>query len=118
MISQETACNIYSAHREIEAGKKLIEDMLKAREELEKNRGSEDATKLLRDAFGRRQQLELGVPSGNNSHRIFGVAPELAGSVIRAHIAKKRAELVAHCEIARHELDAEVGASEADDGDN
>ncbi len=47
----------------------------------------------LRDCFGRRQHLELGIPCGENGHRLLKVDPSLAESVIRAHIANKEAEL-------------------------
>jgi hypothetical protein len=58
----------------------------------------------LKDAFGRRKQLQLGIPSGENGHRLFDVAPQLAESIIRAHIANKHAELVEATEQARVEL--------------
>ena len=104
MITQETCAAIYSAHREIIAGEKLLEDMKKERERL----GS-DADKYaptLRDHFGRVRQLQLGIPSGENAHRLFDVSPVLAESVIRAHIENKRAELVEANERARIELGA------------
>ncbi|RJR46037.1 MAG: hypothetical protein C4576_11450 [Desulfobacteraceae bacterium] len=75
--------------REIEAGEKLLADMKETREK-ERTRIGEPT---LKDAFGRRRHLELGVPSGDNGHRIFQVAPQLAESIIRAHIAHKEAEL-------------------------
>lgn len=58
----------------------------------------------LKDAFGCRRQLQLGIPNGENGHRIFDVNPQLAESVIRAHIAQKQAELVVVNEQARIEL--------------
>ncbi len=59
-----------------------------------------------RDAFGRQRNLTLGVPSGDDCQRMFDVAPRLAVSVISAHIAEKRRELVEACEQARLELDS------------
>ncbi len=100
MITQETAAAIWHAYREIEAGQKLLTDMEAARKQhqLDKTEPS------LKDAFGRPRHLELGVPSGENSHRILQVAPELAESIIRAHIENKRAYLAECQERARFEL--------------
>ena len=100
MITQETCAAIYAAHREILAGEKLLEDMKKERSRTE----SDKYAPVLKDAFGRVRQLQLGIPSGENSHRLFDVSPVLAESVIRAHIENKRAELVEANERARIEL--------------
>lgn len=110
MISQDTASAIWTAYREIEVAEKLLADM---KAEREKPFGERDKhAPTLKDAFGRKRHLQLGIPSGENGHRIFDVAPELAESVIRAHIAKKRVELTEANERARLELaaDAEGGA--------
>lgn len=101
MISQETAGQIWNCYREIEAGEKLLADMASTKAERERG---ESKTKRLRDAFGRERGLTLGVPCGDDSHRILDVAPDLAVSVIRAHIANRQAELVEANEIARNEL--------------
>lgn len=101
MISKNTAERIWCCYREIAAAKSLLEDMQKAAEEFH---GDAYAGRL-RDAFGRRSNLQLGVPSGKSSHQLFDVNPELAKSVIIAHIATKQAELVAANEQARMELD-------------
>lgn len=61
-----------------------------------------------RDAFGRLNNLQLGVPSGEGGHRLYDVAPKLALSVIRAHIAAKKAELASANEQARLELGADA----------
>ena len=100
MITQETAAAIWQAYREIDAGQKLLADMaeIRSREKLDRN------APTLADAFGRRRQLELGIPSGENGHRILGVHPVLAESIIRAHIENKRAELATLQEKARVEL--------------
>ena len=50
------------------------------------------------------RQLQLGIPSGEDSHRLLDVSPVLAESVIRAHIQNKRAELAEVNERARIEL--------------
>ncbi len=100
MITQETCAAIYAAHREIIAGEKLLEDMKGERQRMQ----ADKYAPVLKDAFGRVRQLQLGIPSGENSHRIFDVSPALAESVIRAHIENKRAELVEANEQARIEL--------------
>ena len=100
MITQETAANIWHAYREIEVGEKLLADMKEIRE----REGLNKHEPAIKDAFGRKRQLQLGIPSGDNSHRILDVAPVLAESIIRAHIEHKRAELVQYQEAARIEL--------------
>ena len=103
MITQETAALIYRAYREIEAGETLLTDMkaIRERDRLDKT------APTIRDAFGRPQHLQLGIPSGENAHRILDVSPALAESVIRSHIENKRAELSQYQEMARIELRAE-----------
>lgn len=100
MITQETAAMIYRAYREIEAGEKLLADMkaIREREHIDKT------APTIKDAFGQRRHLQLGIPSGENSHRILDVSPVLAESVIRAHIENKRSELAECQECARIEL--------------
>ena len=100
MISQETAARIWECYREIKSAEKLLNDMKKAQEA---NR-FEPYEQKLKDAFGRKTDLQLGVPSGENSHRLFNVSPKLAESVIFAHISNKKAELIEANEQARIEL--------------
>ncbi|XVJ69911.1 MAG: hypothetical protein HEQ39_09815 [Rhizobacter sp.] len=100
MITQDTAVAIWHAYREIDAGEKLLADMAKERE----RQMADKHAPTLRDAFGHLRQLQLGIPSGENSHRLFQVSPVLAESVIRAHIQNKRTELVEANERARIEL--------------
>ena len=100
MISKKTCERIWSCHREIAAGEKLLSDLA----EVEKNSKYGGHEEKLTDAFGREKDLQLGVPSGQNGHRLFNVAPELAKAVIRAHMANKQAELVEANEQARLEL--------------
>lgn len=102
MITLETCAAIYAAHREIQAGEKLLADMREERER--KGRDVDKYAPTLRDAFGKERQLQLGIPSGENGHRLFDVSPVLAESVIRAHIENKRAELAEANERARIEL--------------
>lgn len=87
MIGKQTALDIWKAYQEIEVG----EDLLKTLEEASARSEPPD----LRDHFGRPRGLQLGVPSGDNGHRLFDVHPSLAKAVIRAHIASKQAELQA-----------------------
>ena len=92
MITQETAASIYTIYREIEAGKQLLTDMQKELKEWPNKLNKTEPR--LRDAFGRRRHLQLGIPSGENSHQLLDIAPALAESIIRAHIANKEAEMV------------------------
>jgi len=100
MITKETAARIWNCYREIETAHKLLENM----DVLKKKYPHDPSAQKLKDAFGRAQDLQLGVPSGENSHRLFGVSPELGRSVIESHIAKKQAELIEANEQARIEL--------------
>jgi hypothetical protein len=100
MITKETAERIWLAYREIEAGEKLLTDMKKIREQ----ESTDKYAPTLRDAFGNRRQLQLGIPSGENGHRLLDVSPVLAESCIKAHIERKRIELVEANESARIEL--------------
>ena len=106
MITQETASAIWQAYREIECGEKLLADM---KAELDAPFSEHDKhLPTLKDAFGKSRHLQLGIPSGSNGHRLFNVAPELAGSVIRAHISIKKAELAEANERARIELNTNL----------
>jgi len=100
MIQRETAARIWECYREIETAEKLLEDMA----ELKDRYRNDPHAQHLKDAFGRGRDLQLGIPSGENSHRLFKVAPRLAESIIYAHIASKKAELVEANEQARIEL--------------
>jgi hypothetical protein len=100
VITQDTAGKIWMAYREIDAAEKMLTDLAKLRERYP---GDKYATRL-KDAFGDGRDLQLGIPSGENGHKLIGIAPTLAEAVIRAHIAAKRADLVALSEVARIEL--------------
>lgn len=102
MISKDTAAAIWNAYREIEAGEQLLSDMTKERARTD----ADKRAPTLRDAFGQKRQLQLGIPTGDNSHRLLDVSPVLAESMIRAHIANKHAELAEANERARVELGA------------
>lgn len=101
MITQETASRIWQAYREIATSEKLLNDMKETRE----RERFDEYEPTLKDAFGHRRQLQLGVPSGQSSTRLFDVSPILAESIIRAHIEHKKAELAEANEQARIELD-------------
>lgn len=109
MITKETAARIWSCYRDIEIGTKLMTD-------LEENlRNYPDADPNPRDKFGRQSRLTLGVPTSESSQRMLDVAPRLAVSVIRAHIADKQRDLAEANEQARIELgevkDAETNSA-------
>ena len=97
MITKETACSIWCAYDEIAKG----EELLKKLEEAAREARPVD----LRDAFGRQRNLQLGIPHGENGHRLLDVHPRLAASIIRAHIAEKKTVLANLQECARVELD-------------
>ena len=103
MISKETAGRIWTCHSEIETAKKLLA-------ETEKELGDDEPDYRGRpeQSLDGRRPFELGVPTRTGGHRLYRVAPQLAQSVIRAHIANKEAELVEACEQARIELAKEV----------
>lgn len=97
MITQQTAYSIYACHREILCAKELLKTM-------EEHIRDPDWHQLPKDAFGRARGLQLGVPSGESSHRLYDVPHRLATSVIRAHIAEQERKLVEVNEQARIEL--------------
>jgi hypothetical protein len=83
-INFETAKAISFAYREIEVGEKLLAEISEAIDV----RKAPD----IRDAYGRQVGgLELGVPSGDCSKRLFSVPWELARPVIEAHVAQQKA---------------------------
>lgn len=99
MISQQTATALAYAHREIEVAEKLLADLT---ESLSRREAPD-----IRNAFGRRPNgLQLGIPNGENGHRLFNVDWSLAKPVIEAHVANQRAQIMALSEKARAELTA------------
>ena len=97
MISETTARRIAYAYAEITAATELLETIVAAEAE------REDPD--FRDAFGRRRNnLQLGVPTGTGGHRLMDVAPLLARVIIEAHLAEQRAQIAALSELARTEL--------------
>jgi hypothetical protein len=100
MITKETCELIWHCYREIEAGENLLADI---KETIDKNWHNNDAQKL-KDVFGHGRDLQLGIPNGQASHRLFSLSFTLAEPVIRAHIANKRAHLAELQERAKVEL--------------
>lgn len=100
MITKETAAQIWECYREMAAAEKLLTDIAKER----KDSRHDDYQPRLSDAFGNKRLLQLGIPSGDSCHTLYGVSTDLAESVIRAHIANKKAELTNANEKARIEL--------------
>lgn len=92
-ITKKTATDIALAYREIEAGEELLAKV----DEALKSRGDVD----IRDAFGRRVGgLELGVPSGDRTTRMFNVPWPFARPIIAAHIEQQRQLIAALTEQA------------------
>lgn len=96
MITAKTAMDIALAYREIDTAEKLLADVLDAKERY--------SAPDIRDAFGRRQDgLQLGVPSGQNGHRLFNVPWSIVQPVIELHIAHHRARIATLNAIAAEE---------------
>lgn len=109
MITQDTAAKIWNCYREIEACKKLQADLKEA--------GKFGEAQTLKDVFGRGRNLELGIPSGDNSHRILQLRPKLAEIIIHAHIKEVESDLIAMNELARHEIDGPEPEPEKEQGE-
>lgn len=106
LISKDTAMDIALAYRELETAEKLLQDVREASEK----HGYKD----IRDAFGRVQHgLQLGVPSGDQSQRLFNVPYSLAIPVIETHIAHHKGRLAALSEKAKEELSIAKPSPEA-----
>ena len=97
-ISYNTAGQIAYAHKEIESAQTLLVELEKA----EQGREPPD----LRNSFGRRRGVQLGVPSGEASHRCFNVDPRLAIVVLRAHVASQQSLIEALSQQAIAEMSA------------
>jgi hypothetical protein len=96
LITKETAMDIAYAYREVEVAEKLLAEIT---ESLERRQQPD-----IRDAFGRQQGgLQLGVPSGENSHRLFNVPWELAKPILETHIAASKAKIAVLTEKAKEE---------------
>lgn len=85
----------------------MAEKLLKDVEEvIDSQKDSFKTEKSLRDCFGKKTyELQLGVPSGDSSHRIFRLNYTLGIPIIQAHINDMKSKLVALNELARTEID-------------
>lgn len=100
MITKQTAMDIALAYREVETAEGLLEHIREAR--------SRYTPPDVRDAFGRHQNgLQLGVPSGESSQRMFNVPWSVAVPIIELHIANQRALIQALTIKAREEAGVE-----------
>jgi hypothetical protein len=99
MITKATAAKIWNAYQEIDNAKKLMTEI----EEVNKQQAREQNP---RDASGGRRGYQMGVPSGNDSHRIFQVRPDLGNMIILEHIKDKEKELIELDALARKELES------------
>lgn len=97
MITKQTAYDIALCYDEIGKANTLAEKMQKDI--------SEYKIPELRDAFGQRRNIQLGVPMSESGHRLYDVQPTLALAIIRAHAATKQSELIALNEIAKTECE-------------
>ena len=107
MLSQKVCEEIWQCQREIATAEKLLEELKALINKNKENRFANQHEERLKDIFGRDGDLELGVPTGERSKRLFRVSYELAVPVINAHIANKAAALAELNEMAKLEL--EVG---------
>jgi hypothetical protein len=99
MITKETCVKIWNCHNEIEKSKKLIEDMAKVLSNDESKKAP-----TLDNAFGERRGLQMGVPSGNDSHYLYNVNIDLGVKIIEAHIKQNEERLIELMAIAKIEL--------------
>jgi hypothetical protein len=101
MISKQTCYHIWNCHNEIEKANELLKAMAEKLAKDEDKKAPE-----LNDAFGTPRGLQLGVPSSNSGHTLYGVGIEMGVKVIEQHIKDKQARLVELMAIAKIELNA------------
>ena len=99
MLSKEICVKIWNAYQQVENGKKLIEEM---EEVLRNNKDLKEP--CFRNAFGERVGLELGVPSGRDSSRIFGLSNVLGKKIIKEHVRNSKKRLKELMKEAEFEL--------------
>jgi hypothetical protein len=97
ILSQEAAGRVWSAHREIMVGQKLLADIADAMKD------GRDPNPI--DWQGNHRPFTLGVPRDESSTRIIGLSPRLAKAIIEAHIADKQKELQEASLAAKIELE-------------
>ena len=98
MITKETVVKIWNCYNEIESAEKIMADLSESRKKAPKEEPS------LRNAFGERTGLQLGVPCGDNAHQLFGVNLEMSLKIIQKHIEEKEQKLQELKAIAMLEL--------------
>ena len=103
MISQETVESIWKCYREINTAENILRTMAELKEKHPHDPHAQD----IRDVFGRGRKFQLGIPNGESGHQLMDVQPKLAESIIRAHIAAKKAEMVEANERAKIELESQ-----------
>ncbi len=101
MISKETCVKIWNAYNEIDSANELIKNMA---ETLKTD--SEKKAPTIHNAFGDRTGLQLGLPSGNSSHRLYSVPVDLSVKIIEAHIQAQEQRLKELMAIAKIELNS------------
>ncbi len=101
MITKETCANIWHCYNEIEKAEQLLEEMGNILK-----RDPEKNPPQIKDVFGGRRDLQLGVPCGSSGHTLYGVGVELGVQVIEAHIESKKKRLEELRTIAKLELKA------------
>jgi hypothetical protein len=86
MIKSELLVQLWTCRKEIDNAQNLLKEM---DEQLAKK---SDVEPTFQNAFGEHVGLQLGVPTGHNSHRIYGVEASLGRKVIEAHIENCKAK--------------------------
>lgn len=106
-ISKATAQRIWNAHREMEVGQKLLEEVDAATKGGAPDTPGHD--------YGRSRGFQLGIPSKPSCHQLLNVSANLVPHIINAHIANQQKELAEACLCAKMELDG-VAPEETDNG--
>lgn len=111
MITKETARQIYNCYSQMEAIEKLKKEMAdevqKVREREEKRKQEKPFEEPIpENDFGRfGKGINLGVPNGfSSSWRIFNISPEVAISVMDAHLQQLQKEMETLRAIANVEM--------------
>jgi len=76
MLTKETCVKIWNCHNEIDKCHELLKGL---KESIAKDKERREPT--LHNAFGENVGLQLGVPSGPDGHRIFGVNIDLGEKI-------------------------------------
>lgn len=105
MITKETVEKIWSCYREIET----CEELLKR---LERKMTYDEGMLLPGDTLRNLKYCQLCVSLGETLDEVFDIHPKLARSVIQAHIAEKKQDLIEANEEARIDLYDVIGPGE------